>query len=87
MLSQVDNVAAASEKPMPPPENSKDLGMSEPPPDPGECESRDAQIADAGNLDGKAEPTPPIADGSSLQLTLFLSSVCYFFLKFYCFVA
>ncbi|KAL9314014.1 hypothetical protein ACSQ67_019466 [Phaseolus vulgaris] len=71
---KVDNVAAASEKPMPPPENSKDLGMSEPPPDPGECESRDAQIADAGNLDGKAEPTPPIADGSSLQLTLFLSS-------------
>ncbi|XP_068483804.1 uncharacterized protein [Phaseolus vulgaris] len=62
---KVDNVAAASEKPMPPPENSKDLGMSEPPPDPGECESRDAQIADAGNLDGKAEPTPPIADGST----------------------
>jgi len=79
MLSQVDNVAAASEKPMPPAENSKDLGMTEPPADPGECESGDAQIAGDVNPDGKADPTPPIADGSSLPLTLFSSFVCYFF--------
>jgi len=70
VLSQVDNVAAASEKPMPPAENSKDVGMAEPPADPGECESQDAQIAGAVNPDDKADPTPPIADGSSLQLTL-----------------
>ncbi|XP_027905223.1 uncharacterized protein LOC114164678 isoform X4 [Vigna unguiculata] len=62
---KVDNVAAASEKPMPPAENSKDLGMTEPPADPGECESGDAQIAGDVNPDGKADPTPPIADGST----------------------
>ncbi|CAJ1975037.1 unnamed protein product [Sphenostylis stenocarpa] len=62
---KVDNVAPASEKPMPPAENSKDLGMPEPPADPGECESRDAQIAGATNPDGKDDPTPPIADGST----------------------
>ncbi|RDX60182.1 hypothetical protein CR513_61700, partial [Mucuna pruriens] len=62
---KVDNGAAASEKPMPPAENSKELSMPEPPADPGECGPQDAQIVGASSPDGKAEATPPIADGSS----------------------
>ncbi|KAL2347034.1 hypothetical protein Fmac_001034 [Flemingia macrophylla] len=62
---KVDNGAAGSEKPMPPPEDSKELVKPEPPADPGECGPRDAQIAGAAAHDGKVEATPPIADGST----------------------
>ncbi|KAL3015558.1 hypothetical protein AAZX31_06G163200 [Glycine max] len=62
---KVDNGAATSEKPMPAAENSKELSTLEPPADPGECAVQDAQIAGAASSDGKAEATPPIADGST----------------------
>ncbi|KAK7411030.1 hypothetical protein VNO78_02370 [Psophocarpus tetragonolobus] len=62
---KVDNGAASSEKPMPPAENSKDLGTPDPPADPGECGHQDAQIAGAASPDGKPDSTPPIADGST----------------------
>ncbi|KAG5049979.1 hypothetical protein JHK85_011082 [Glycine max] len=62
---KVDNGAAASEKPMPAAENSKELGTPEPPADSVECAAQDAQISGAASPDGKAEATPPIADGST----------------------
>ena len=52
---------------MPAAENSKELSTLEPPADPGECAVQDAQIAGAASSDGKAEATPPIADGSFCQ--------------------
>nr|KYP35432.1 Spastin [Cajanus cajan] len=75
---QVDN-GASSEKPLPPPENSKDLFTPEPVPDPGECGSGDAQIAGAPAADGvnsaEGDATPavpvtaPIADAACLSFS------------------
>ncbi|XP_019463060.1 PREDICTED: uncharacterized protein LOC109361970 isoform X1 [Lupinus angustifolius] len=71
---KVDN-DGSSEKPMPAAENSKELRIPEPAPDPGERGSGDVQIAGDGAIDavssGKADATAtaavvaPIADGSS----------------------
>ncbi|XP_020206298.1 uncharacterized protein LOC109791412 isoform X1 [Cajanus cajan] len=75
---KVDN-GASSEKPLPPPENSKDLFTPEPVPDPGECGSGDAQIAGAPAADGvnsaEGDATPavpvtaPIADAACLSFS------------------
>lgn len=83
---QADNGAVASEKPMPPAENSKELRTPEPPADPGECGHADAQITGTAAADDKADATPPIADGTSLPLTLFNLPFTYFDYLFYLFI-
>ncbi|XP_004500647.1 uncharacterized protein [Cicer arietinum] len=65
---KADNGASASDKPMSPAENSKDLRTPEPPADPGECRHADAQIDEPVAADDKTDATPPIADGSSPTL-------------------
>ncbi|XP_061342256.1 uncharacterized protein LOC133288491 isoform X2 [Gastrolobium bilobum] len=61
---KVDN-GVSSEKPAPVADNSKKTCTPEPVPDPGECGSRDAQIAGAGAADGvssgKGDATPAVA--------------------------
>ncbi|XP_027339693.1 uncharacterized protein LOC113853311 isoform X2 [Abrus precatorius] len=65
---KVDNGVTASDKPSPPPGNSKDLSPPEPPADPGECGPPPAQIAGTAAPDAKNDATPPIADGSAPTL-------------------
>lgn len=85
---QADNGAVASEKPMPPAENSKELRTPEPPADPGECGHADAQITGTAAADDKADATPPIADGTSLPLTfqssVYLLRLFILFIYYYC---